>query len=196
MACTFMLNNSSNDFINNVVLFPMHVRGNVILDFLREKDSDTLFDLVIKNHTYLHRCLFWVDAEAADIKRWVSFFVESHRWKKRKRLDLGIWYQLKLVGTVCFYDIDLSNQIAYIGYWIDEKHQGNGIVTAACSKLLDVGERQLGLSTFFISCAVENYKSQRVPIRLGFSLYQTIEKEEWLHDHYVDHHVYRLKYSG
>lgn len=83
-----------------------------------------------------------------------------------------------------------------MGYWLDEAHHGEGMITQACKFLIDIGFQELGLSTITIGCATDNYKSQGIPIRLGFVWQETIPNKEWLYDHYVDHHSYLLRRSG
>lgn len=191
----FMLKNSNNDLSHDTVSFPVSAGNNISLNLLQDKNADVLFDLVRKNRTYLRRWLPWLDIiqTSADESYFIS--AENHQWQENKGLTLGIWYKLTLVGVIGFHNLNLKNQTADIGYWIDEGHQGKGIVTQACRKLIDIGFQKIGLSTIFISCAEENYKSHRIPIKLGFSLYQTIKKKEWLYDHYVNHRVYRLMRS-
>ena len=42
------------------------------------------------------------------------------------------------------------------GYWLSVDHQGKGIVSEACKKLMDIGFSKLGLNTIRIECAEEN----------------------------------------
>jgi ribosomal-protein-serine acetyltransferase len=66
-------------------------------------------------------------------------------------------------------------------------------MTQACQALIEIGFQQLGLTTITISCARENHKSQRMPLRLGFVWQQMLPNKEWLYDHYVDHDRFFLR---
>jgi ribosomal-protein-serine acetyltransferase len=41
----------------------------------------------------------------------------------------------RLVGVLSFNQIEPQNKTAYIGYWIDEEHQGQGLLSARCRPL-------------------------------------------------------------
>lgn len=188
----FLMMSCCGDKVNAGVAFPRFVDDAISLNLLQEKDATTLFQLVQKNRHYLRRWLPWVDNIQQRMDQETFIRTENQRWEENKALTLGVWYRKKLVGVVCFHAFDWQHRTTGIGYWLDEAHQGKGIVTKACKALIDIGFQQLGLSTLAISCATENYKSQAIPIRLGFVWQQTITNKEWLYDHYVDHHIYLL----
>ncbi len=52
--------------------------------------------------------------------------------------------------------------------------------------------RQLNMNKVEIRAASGNRKSQRVPMKLGFTNEGTIRQAEWLYDHYVDHVVFGM----
>ncbi|MEM7173930.1 MAG: GNAT family protein [Bacteroidota bacterium] len=181
--------------VHATIKFPIYVSKVIALYLLKKKDAMPLFQLVQKNRNYLRQWLPWVDAVKKPLDQEVFIRTENQRWKESKGLTLGIWYDKKLVGIVCFHAFDWKQRSAPMGYWIDEGHQGKGIVTQSCQALIAVGFQQLNLQDVTISCATENYKSWAIPLKLGFVWQKTILNAEWLYDHYVDHHVYVLKRS-
>lgn len=63
--------------------------------------------------------------------------------------------------------INWSNKTAYIGYWLGEEFQGNGIMTKVAKTLTDYAFNELNLNKVEIRAAVENEKSRAIPERLG-----------------------------
>lgn len=66
------------------------------------------------------------------------------------------------------HNLDQVNQKAEIGYWIAKEFEGQGIITAACRKLVTYAFEELGLNRVAICAAVGNKKSRAIPERLGF----------------------------
>ena len=61
-----------------------------------------------------------------------------------------------------------SNRSALIGYWIDEKFAGRGIVPTALAMAADHGFRVVGLHRLEAGVQPENHASRRVMEKLGF----------------------------
>ena len=91
-----------------------------------------------------------------------------------------------------FHKIDWLNRSTSIGYWLGESYQGKGLITKACSKVLEYSFGRMGLNRIEIRCATENLKSRAIPERLGFKDEGIIRDAEWLYDHYVDHIIYGM----
>jgi ribosomal-protein-serine acetyltransferase len=188
MAITFKCVVSSH---KEKLTFPLHVNELVKLNILTSEDSITLFDLVQHNCDYLRKWLPWVDAVRDHMDQENFVLSEQRRWKEKRGLSLGIWGNNDLIGVIGFNKIDHINKTAEIGYWIAENHQKRGFVTDSCEKLMEFGLKNLGITTFIIICATENQRSQLIPKRLGFSLFEMVRNGEWLYDRYVDHYVYK-----
>jgi ribosomal-protein-serine acetyltransferase len=182
--------------LKNNTEFSDYVGPTIILNFLQQKDADVLFKLVSENRSYLCHWLPWLNTIKTSVDESIFITEANKQWHKKTGLTLGIWCNDALKGVISFNQIDLNTNTAEIGYWIDERYQSQGIVTRSCRKLIEIGFEQLRLSTILISCATKNFRSQRVAIKLGFLLYKTVPSKEWLYDHYVDHHVYKLDHAS
>jgi len=79
-----------------------------------------------------------------------------------------------------------------LGYWIGKEHEGNGIITSSCRRLLQYGFEVLMLNRIEIRCGVENVRSQRVPERLGFTKEGTLRQVENIRGQFIDHYLYSL----
>ena len=82
--------------------------------------------------------------------------------------------------------IDWPNRNCSIGYWIEQRYQGKGIMTRCCESMLDYLFDELGLHRVTIQCGVANTRSCAIPERLGFTREGLIREGEWVNDHWLD----------
>ena len=73
-----------------------------------------------------------------------------------------------MIGVVLIRDIDPFIQCAEIGYFIDQKFEGKGIVTLLCKKMLAYIFDDLHLNKTLICCETTNERSKAIPVKLGF----------------------------
>ena len=59
-------------------------------------------------------------------------------------------------------------------------------MTSAVKALITAGFEYLGLNRIQARVAINNYQSQAVCDRAGFTKEGVLRQGEWLHDHYVD----------
>ena len=96
------------------------------------------------------------------------------------------------VGLLSFNHIDKSNKTAYIGYWLDSKAQGKGIITQAIQALTHYYAIKKLIKRFVIKCSVTNLKSNQVAKRCGFDYEGTLKQAEYLNGTYYDQNIYSL----
>ncbi len=169
------------------------LHAGLILKQLDGSDTEDLFSLTNNNRAYLQKWLPWVDTCISQSDA-LNFITSTHNalWEN-SRLTFGIFYKGKIAGVIGFNRVDLSSGQAEIGYWIGEAFQGLGMVTSACTKLLAIGFHQLALNSISIKCAIDNGKSQNIPIRLGFEKSDHVLKEENVQGIYMDIIVYTMQ---
>jgi ribosomal-protein-serine acetyltransferase len=92
-------------------------------------------------------------------------------------------------------NVDWVNRWVALSYWLDEAHQGKGIMTASCRAFISHAFTAWKMNRITIQCATENIRSRAIPERLGFTLEGILRETEWLYDHYVDHALYALRRS-
>jgi len=97
-----------------------------------------------------------------------------------------------ICGVVGFHELNQQHKIGSIGYWLAQNYSGNGIITTATRKLLEIGFSKFQLNKIEIRCAEPNIKSRAVPERLGFTYEATLRDCEWLYSQYVDHAIYSM----
>jgi len=145
---------------------------------LAMQDASLLFDLTLRNRDRLRRWMRWVDQiRCEDDTR--GFVREALRGFRAGRcLQMGIWWQGELVGTIGLFRISGSEPEAEIGYWIDQKAEGHGLVTRSARALTQYAFQQWRVQRVRIRVEPENQRSRAIPERLGFRLLEQVE-EDW-----------------
>ncbi len=173
-------------------MFPYQLTDTLTLDFFKDDDAPVLFQLISKNRAYLKEFLPWLDfcKSIEDSQEFIrKTTIENN---ENTALTLCIRKTDQIIGVICFHAFDHNSKSAGIGYWLDNDHQGKGIITLACENLIQYGFNDLNLAEIKISCGRANIKSMAVPERLGFVRKKIIPQKEWLYDHYVDHCCYEM----
>ena len=154
------------------------------------EEVEELFLLVDKNRSHLREFLGWVDytLKVADSKKFIQENLPL--WLQLKSLHLSIRHGKKLVGAVGFPQIDFVNHSAFIGYWLDEAHQGKGIMTKAIKALMVYGFEVLKLHRMQILCATHNKRSEKVALSLEFNKEGILKEAVYLHDQFFDAYLY------
>lgn len=83
----------------------------------------------------------------------------------------------KLVASIQVKSVDWSIPKAELGYYIDEKYEGKGIVTRATSLIIDHCFSELKLDKLYIRTHEGNISSRKVAEKNGFLLEGTIRKD-------------------
>lgn len=137
-------------------------------------DAAALHQLVQENRERLEPWMPWAKNASPDAER--RFITERamRALVDDTGLEAGIWSRGDLVGSIGLHDVDHRTRSAAIGYWVDGRHEGRGIVTRAVRALVErcFAEPLLGGEPFErleISADVRNHTSRRVPERLGFA---------------------------
>jgi len=156
-----------------------------------ERDAEELFTLVDENRAYLREWLPWLDdVKSVDDEH---ALIRSLSEKKSDHFTLYIIRQFgNLVGVISLNWVDWSNRSFGLGYWVSQSSAGQGIITKACSRLMDHCFDDLNLHRSVIEVAVENYPSQAVAERLGMRLEGISKDREWLYDHFTDGSLYAI----
>lgn len=158
----------------------------------RPEDAADLFAVVDRNRAHLRQWLPWIVA-GYSLNDARDFLLRgAEEFENRAGLTLIIRHHGALCGAIALHRIDTQHRNTSIGYWIDEAHQGRGIVTAACRAVVTEGFENFGLHRIEIRCAVENHRSSAVPRRLEFLEEGILREAEWLHDHWVDLRVFSM----
>ena len=156
-----------------------------------ESDAEELFIIVDENRSYLREWLPWLDDVTS-----VDDEVALIRSQLEKKDDNFFFYLIRqfgdLVGVISLNWVDWSNRSFGLGYWVSQSSSGQGIITKACSRMIEHCFDDLMLHRSVIEAAVENYPSRKVAERLGMRLEGVSKDREWLYDHYTDSSLYAI----
>jgi ribosomal-protein-serine acetyltransferase len=132
----------------------------------KPEDAETLFALVDGNRVRLARWFPWVDGSTGpEVQR---AFIERCIASETDLEGNGIWAGGELVGGIGMR-VDVIENSAEIGYWLDERSEGRGLVTRGCALFIEHGFRVMGLHRIVIRAATDNVRSRAVAERLGFT---------------------------
>ncbi len=169
-------------------MFSYKIDDNTELRLLEERHAEQVFALITEKrerHPELDKNFSLEDAQKK-IKCDLALFAEN------KGLGVGIWYEGNLAGGVRYHEIDWANRVTELGYWINSRFEGKGLVIKTCRVLIDYAFNKLGLNRVVISCVAENLKSRAIPEKLGFRQEGVLRQSEWLQDRFVDMVIYGL----
>ena len=154
----------------------IQVDKNIELRQLEQSDSADIFHAIDSQREYLGRWLPFVEwtKEIKDTENFVDSVV--HAPGDCFNFVFTIRKQDELIGLIGFKGTDKQNQKTELGYWLSEKYQKQGIVTACVDRLCHFAFDELGMNRIQIKCAVGNISSQKIPRRLNFTL-EGIERD-------------------
>ncbi|MFB5078220.1 50S ribosomal protein L7/L12-serine acetyltransferase [Enterobacter sp. 10-1] len=166
------------------------VNDRLVLRAVDERYVTVLHQLVEKNKRWLQHSLSWpTEVRGEDeTRRHVQGNVMLHQRGYAKMFLLFL--QDEMVGVLSFNQIEPINKTAYIGYWIDESHQGQGLLSQALQAFIDYYARSGVVRRFVIKCRVANHKSNQVALRNGFTLEGCLQQAEYLNGSYDDQNIY------
>ena len=143
----------------------VELEGGAHLRLLAPEDAPLVFGIVDRDRERLRRWLPWVDGSIgpADTRA----FIEATIATQGREYIYGIWAVDGFAGCVGLHT-DLENRSAMIGYWVDQNHEGQGLVTQASSALTDIAFQSLLMHRVWLSADPDNTRSCAVAERLGF----------------------------
>ncbi len=142
---------------------------------LQEADADELHALIERNRDELARWMQWAQEQTpadtlAFIKRSLAREADNHA------LQRAIVADERIAGVLGLREIDWANRCAEISYWLDEGHQGQGIMTSALAALVRHAFDEQRLNRLEIRADVENAPSRALAERLGFRYEGTLRQ--------------------
>lgn len=156
-------------------------------------DAGPMFEVVDGQRPYLREWLPWVDRthSAEDVRNFVRAVVGPQEAAGR-----GPNYVIRVdgavAGSVGCHPIDWLNRSASLGYWLDARHQGRGIMTRSVVVLIDYLFNELDLHRVVIQCGTGNHRSSGIPERLGFQLEGVLREAQWVNDRWLNLKVWGM----
>lgn len=173
-------------------MFTLQIDRTLQLMLLETRHTDEVFRLMDESREHLRRYLFFVDDTKTpqDTKVFIEKSLQS--FTEGKGFQCGILYKGQLVGLMGLSSIDWRTKSAEIGYWIGEKHQGQGFITRSVKGLIRFAFQELQLNRVTIKAVEDNTKSRAVPERLNFTVEGRLRQAERLDDVFYDFIIYSM----
>lgn len=173
-------------------MFSHKINRHTELQLIQHPHARDLYKLMDANRKHLRPWHPWIDLvrSTADVDRFITGWLQQ--LSNNRGFHAAIVHQGKLCGAINHLNVDWLNRATVLSYWLDEGHQGLGIMTAACEAFISHAFNAMNLNRVTIECASDNTRSRRIPERIGFKFEGIIRSAEWLHDHYADHAIYGL----
>lgn len=170
-----------------------HIRINdkLRLEIIKLSMAQLIFDTIDRDRDYLEQWLPFVEftRQPADTEAFIS---EVTSKGNKKDNIYCIWYKEEFAGLIGFKDTDWVNRKTELGYWLAKNMQGKGIISMCVEKLQKYAFQSLKLNRIQIKVAEENTKSEKIPIRLGYTFEGTERDGELHNDNYLNLKIYSL----
>jgi ribosomal-protein-serine acetyltransferase len=170
---------------------PIHwdLGDGIVIRTLTLDDDRTLLDLVETNRDRLHPWMPWEPRTLGPGD--TRAFIERALASETDYEASGLWTEGKLVGVLGLR-VDVGDEKGEIGYWIDHRAEGRGIVTRGCRRFLEFGFGELGLHRIELHAAVANTRSRAVAERLGMVQEGIMRESERVPDGFNDSVIYGM----
>jgi len=171
--------------------FPIIETERLRLDLLQNSDVNEIFQLRSDPETmkYIPRPLVKNNEDALAHIKLILDNIEN---------NLGINWAIrikdepKLLGIIGFYRLQPENYRAEIGYMILPEFHGKGYVPEAVKRLTKYGFEDLKLHSIEAVIAPENYASEKVLQKCGFTKEAHFKESEFYDGKFLDKVIYSL----
>jgi len=166
--------------------------ASISLELIADKHARPLLELLNANRTHLRQWLPWVDNMQTEED--FQAYINRSKVQHEEGTDLGYVILVNgiVAGRIGIHYIHQHNRNGAIGYWLGQKFTGQGIITKACSALIDYCFDSLGLNRIEIKCAIENHKSAAIAKRLKFTKEGVLRQAEWVNGEFLDLNLYSM----
>lgn len=166
------------------------VNERIALHAADERFVHDLYQLIVKNRSWLQQFLDWPQhvTSVEDTRKTAQSNMMLHQRGYAKMFMIVV--DEVLVGVLAFNAIEPLNKTAYIGYWLDQDVQGQGILSQAMQAMMAFYAHRGDVRRFVIKCRVANHASNQVAARNGFTLEGCLKQAEFLNGHYDDQNIW------
>ncbi|KRD58093.1 alanine acetyltransferase [Flavobacterium sp. Root935] len=171
--------------------FPVVETERLILDEVNDGDVQEVFELRSNPETmkYIPRPLVKDHEDALEHIKMIKEKIENNtgiNWAIRLKDNS------KLLGIIGFYRLQPENYRAEIGYIILPEFQGKGLVPEAVTRLTKFGFEDLRLHSIEAVIDPENYASEKVLQKCGFTKEAHLRESEFYEGKFLDKVIYSL----
>lgn len=144
------------------------VDDDTVLRPVFEVSAEELYRLIDQDRTYLGRYLDFATPEYS-LKHAEAYSRQSRKnWGRADEQAYAIVLSGNVAGAIGMHRYGARNRAVEIGYWLDSRLQGRGIMARCVLKLTEMAFEHLGVNQVNISTDVANGPSRSVAERTGF----------------------------
>ena len=168
----------------------INVDNEITLKRFAHNSDGIKYEMILANHDHLLPWLPWADkySKFEDMLNFTEGQIKE--FDAGKQFGYDIFYNGKLAGSIDIHDIAENNHHCDLGYWLDKKYTGKGIMTRSVAKLTDYCFNKLNMHRVVIKAAPENNTSVAVAERLNFTKEARHREDQLLGNRYYDTIVY------
>ena len=172
---------------------PLQLFAGIHLRLVRTPDGAGLVDAYVRNREHLAPWeparpdeYFTLEWQCADISKQIEGYTEGIC------LPLVIATATEVIGRVTLSSIVHGPlESAILGYWLDERFTGRGVISAAVAGVIEVARDQLGLHRLEAGTLPHNRASQKVLRTAGFECFGTAKKYLKIAGEWQDHRLFQ-----
>src|SRR6202021_2500275 len=148
-------------------MFSCTVNDDTELRLINLSQSEDMFNLIKSNRKHFRRWHPWMDVilSVAQVERAITIWQQQH--DNNRGFYAGIWFKGALCGVINHLGFYPLNRWTALSFWLDEAHQGQGIMTASCRAFVAHTFDTLKLNRVTIECATENGRIRGIREVLG-----------------------------
>ncbi len=174
-------------------MFTRKINDELSLALVDPKLADRCFEIIDQNRDYLGKYLPWALTTSSKYDHLAFIKHSLMEYANGNGMACYIIYKNDIAGSVSFNNINHNLKKVVIGYWLRQDLQGNGIMTQAVQKMIDIAFNELDMTKIEISTATENKPSRAICERLGFTLEGVITQNNYINGKIVDSAIYGLQ---
>jgi ribosomal-protein-serine acetyltransferase len=158
------------------------LRPGITMRLLERRHASTFFDFIEEGRSNFEDWIPFVSktksVETAEAK--IMSFLQA--LKDGTGYFWGLWDDDKIIGLILIKDIDGGAKTAEIGYMIDKKYEGMGIMRQSCEAMIDFIFEELKLNKIVLCCDDMNERSVAIARRFGFEHEGTLKESMLIND--------------
>lgn len=155
---------------------------------LRKSDYKILAEKINDRTIYRNTVAIPYPYSVPDAKKWLNKVMRRYRSKLPDAYDLAIEIGGELGGSISLMKM-AKGHMAEMGFWLEKKLRGQGIMTQAVDGMVKIGWHKFKLKKIYAYVFTENKGSYRVLEKNGFKkeglLVQHVKKDGKLKDEYI-----------
>lgn len=153
--------------------------------------AEAMFAAIDRDRDRLARFLPWARLTTA-VENSRAFIADSRaKWDDAVQFDYAIFARDgdAYAGNINIFSIKWEHDVGEIGYWLDSRFEGQGLMSGAV-RALEATCFAHDFHRLEIRCDTDNERSAAIPKRLGYTLDGTLREDRIRNGAYCDTHVF------